>query len=768
MPTRFQRTSAGILLALILLVAVGSAAYIGAFRDLENGLRNLGFAARNTAASGQLHVVEMDAASVAAVQRWPWPRSHYAEVVAALDEAGARSIVFDVDFSSSSDPAEDLAFAKALEAASATIVLPTFGQNAEFGSKRQIDALPIPPLRRHASLASVSVTPDADGLVRQMPLGTITDGTPRPSLSAQIAGVAGDVGVEFPVDYAIDPATIPRHSFVSVANREFDAAAIRGKDVLIGATAIEMGDRYATPRHGVLPGVIVQALAGETLSRGVPVHGGWRLPLFLAAISSIGLFAFATYRRLGVALATLLAGGFVLYLAAYAVGRIEFGLVPAMVLLCLSATIRSGMILRRDLHVRRRLDAESGLPNRLALDDAVTNEDGLTIAAMIANYDTVKSVIGADHIGQLVARLAERLRSETDLGELYRVDDRVLAWNAEADHQIQLERLGRIQRALRKPIEVAGRQIDLSIVFGIARIGAVSEATLAAKTAQEQSETWHFHKDAERAAAEAQISLMGELDDAIAADELEVHYQPKLDLAKNEVSSVEALVRWQHPTRGYLSPDSFIPLTEKTDRIADLTLFVLRRTLRDLAVWHKQGLALKAAVNISARLVGSETFTAQVQRLLEASAVPPTSIVFEVTESAAMSDPEAAISALEEFRDMGIAISMDDYGTGQSTLSYLKTLPISELKIDRSFVEHAHEDNNDALLVRSTVQLAHSLGLQVVAEGIENAECLAFLRSIDCDLAQGYFVSKPVLAEAIPQVCERLAALHGRDFADAA
>ena len=286
-----------ILLAALLIFSIGSAAQSGAFRDLDNGLRNFSFALRSSTASGQIHVVEMDAASVAQIQRWPWPRSNYAGVVTALDAAGARSIIFDVDFSSASDPVEDAALARSLNKAAAQIILPTFAQSESFGSDRQIDALPIATLRQHASLASVSVIPDSDGVVRNMPLGTITADVPRPSLSAQAAGVAGKAGEHFPVDFAINPASIPRYSFIDIADGRFDTSAVRGKDILIGATAIEMGDRYATPRHGVLPGVIVQALAAETLLGGIPIFGGWEFPLLVGAMAAALIFAQKTYRR---------------------------------------------------------------------------------------------------------------------------------------------------------------------------------------------------------------------------------------------------------------------------------------------------------------------------------------------------------------------------------------------------------------------------------------------------------------------------------------
>ncbi|WP_341859307.1 EAL domain-containing protein [Qipengyuania sp. GPGPB31] len=221
----------------------------------------------------------------------------------------------------------------------------------------------------------------------------------------------------------------------------------------------------------------------------------------------------------------------------------------------------------------------------------------------------------------------------------------------------------------------------------------------------------------------------------------------------DRIASVEALVRWHHPTRGYLSPDSFIPLAEKNDHIADMTLFVLQRTLWDLAQWHAAGIEVKAAVNISARLLISPAFFEAVGAALQRGGTSASDLIFEVTESATMADPAAALRALEGYRRMGIMISLDDYGTGQSTLTYLKTLPLGELKIDRSFVENAHEDSSDALLVRSTVNLAHALGLQVVAEGIETVECLDFLREVGCDLAQGYFVSRPLPASELLAFC---------------
>ena len=295
----------------------------------------------------------------------------------------------------------------------------------------------------------------------------------------------------------------------------------------------------------------------------------------------------------------------------------------------------------------------------------------------------------------------------------------------------------------------------MSLVIGMASGQArdagrvVANAILAAAQAQAAGAGWHVHAEREGEEAARDLSLLGELDQAVAEGALRVLYQPKFEIAHGHIASVEALVRWIHPERGMISPDAFIPLAERNDRIAGLTLFVLGQTIADLGAWDAAGNTISGAVNISAKLLGSELFLAAARKLIGDSGLAPGRLVFEVTESAAMTDGEGAIAALQGFKAMGIAISMDDYGTGQSTLSYLKRLPLDELKIDRSFVQFAHRNRSDGVLVRSTIELAHELGLKVVAEGVEDEECLAFLRDAHCDMAQGYLISRPVDAAAI-------------------
>jgi EAL domain-containing protein (putative c-di-GMP-specific phosphodiesterase class I) len=213
------------------------------------------------------------------------------------------------------------------------------------------------------------------------------------------------------------------------------------------------------------------------------------------------------------------------------------------------------------------------------------------------------------------------------------------------------------------------------------------------------------------------------------------------------VAGFEALARWEHPERGLILPDEFIPLAEQTGTITPLTMLVLERTLRQCRLWHKAGHHVSVAVNLSARTIHDPEFPSAVQRLLKAYQVDPHSLTLELTESTVMADPARSMETLSRLQAMGVELSIDDFGTGYSSLAYLKRLPVHELKIDRSFVMNMASDDNDAVIVRSTIELGQNLGLRVVAEGVETAEVRDQLSVMRCDVAQGYFLSRPIPAE---------------------
>jgi diguanylate cyclase (GGDEF)-like protein len=246
------------------------------------------------------------------------------------------------------------------------------------------------------------------------------------------------------------------------------------------------------------------------------------------------------------------------------------------------------------------------------------------------------------------------------------------------------------------------------------------------------------------------LALMAELGNAIQQQQLELHYQAKLDLRTQRICGVEALARWRHPQRGLIYPDTFIPLAEVSDVIRPLTEEVLRLALRQQRAWRQAGeQTWSVSVNLSARNLVDERCVQVIQALLREFAIAPADLVLKITETALMQDPERAAHLLHDIAALGVRLSIDDFGTGYSSLGYLRRLPISELKIDRTFVQDMVHNAQDAVIVRSTIGLAHNLNLKVVAEGVEDAATLEMLRQMGCDQIQGYHINRPLAADAL-------------------
>jgi EAL domain-containing protein (putative c-di-GMP-specific phosphodiesterase class I) len=247
----------------------------------------------------------------------------------------------------------------------------------------------------------------------------------------------------------------------------------------------------------------------------------------------------------------------------------------------------------------------------------------------------------------------------------------------------------------------------------------------------------------------ADIELIPELRRGIERGELRLEYQPKMELSTGRIYGVEALVRWEHPERGRLGPDAFVPLAESTGLIAPLTSFVLETSIAQCAEWHRRGLPLTVSVNISVRSLLMANLSEQIAEILERCDVDPRYIQLEITESTMMADPACAMKALHELGDAGLGLAVDDFGTGYSSLTYLKDLPVDEIKIDRSFVTPMVDSREAAVIVRSTIEIARNLGLCVVAEGVEDQRTIDALVALGCDRVQGYYLSRPVPAERI-------------------
>ena len=346
----------------------------------------------------------------------------------------------------------------------------------------------------------------------------------------------------------------------------------------------------------------------------------------------------------------------------------------------------------------------------------------------------------------MIRNAAEAIGAIID-GPVYRIAPDVIAWIRPDADEAQIQR---IQSAFRSPVTTQAGPVDIALTIGIDRDEGTSaavlriERALSAITAARSMGRAHEYYRGTDPQVRRQLSMMSDLRQAMEEGRLCLNYQPKMAFGTGRIADAEALIRWFDVSGKAISPDEFIPLAESTGVIREVTLFALRTAMTDMSRWAKEGVAMRVAVNVSALDVATEDFAEEVGRLLDEAGVPASQLALEVTESALIRSPAEAIKTLTKLRERGIRLSVDDYGTGQSTLSYLKHLPVHELKIDKSFVTTLTHSKSDAIMVRSTINLAHELGLQVVAEGIEDQETLDLLREQGCDYAQGYFISKPL------------------------
>ena len=299
---------------------------------------------------------------------------------------------------------------------------------------------------------------------------------------------------------------------------------------------------------------------------------------------------------------------------------------------------------------------------------------------------------------------------------------------------------------------IAGRNLEIGASIGIVLFPQhgddpdmlLRQADAAMYTAKQAQSGYRVYSDDLGHGAEDRMALQSELRQAIANNELVLHFQPKIDFSAAQVSGVEALVRWQHPVHGLMAPDTFIPLAEQTGLIKPLTKWVLKTALRQCEEWYRAGISLAMSINVSAISIQDSEFPDQMAKILEDFDVPISQIELEITETAVMSEPVRAVECIRKLSALGFQIAIDDFGTGYSSMAYLRELLVAKIKIDKSFVKDMASNHNDAVIVRSTVELGHNLGLKVVAEGVEDQAAWDKLKGLGCDSAQGYYMSRPL------------------------
>jgi diguanylate cyclase (GGDEF)-like protein len=753
------------------------------FVPLDDALRDMRTQNSSRVPSGTVVFLDIDSASLTSVGVWPWPRSIHAKVLDRLGAMEASDIAFDVDFSVASTEYEDAEFARSLSDAGGYAYLAAFRQLDAPDASENV-TLPLPRFAQYAEPLAVNVRMGTGASVRQYPYSMKLSGTSYRSLAAMLAGVVGEEGKDFNIDYSIDARAIDRISIADLLAGNVSPLRIANHQVVIGASALELRDVLVVPKAGAIPGALVHILAAETLKLNralVPVDQ-WQFwltvavlcagfgflgrqilrpaPLVVIALSTIGIEVTAYFLQDRMALLLSTAG------------------LQVCILGLLLAALIDEVVERRRLHALAsdaRKVAEETIAH-LASHDALTGtltrrelmnrlarpryEQGATVlAVMLDRFSTVNQALGHSVGDQVLIQTAERLAS-LGYDEAARLDGAVFAiaipgtdlWSASVDYRL-------VRDSLEVPFSVMGHSILLSCKGGVtstvlsgdsATAGdLISHAQMSlARSADHNSRLLqHDPIHLEQIKRTREIEL--ELRLALSRREVQVAYQAQVDLQTGELVGAEALARWQHVALGNVSPALFVAAAEETGLIIDLGAQVLLMACREAATWPSH---LRVAVNISPLQLELDHLVDRVASCLKETGLAPHRLELELTESALLSGGAHTIETLNGLRALGVELALDDFGTGYSSMSYLANLPVTKLKLDKSFIDRLGKDYVTEAIVEAILALCKKLDRRVVAEGVEDRGQAEWLRSRGCDLGQGYLFSKPCTAADMLQV----------------
>lgn len=739
--------------AALIAILIGIAA-LGGFASQDTVLQDARFGLSGRTPTGNTVIVEIDSRSLAEIGVWPWPRRLYAEMLDRLGDLGTADVAFDIDFSSASNPEDDALFAAALERAGGYAWLGAFVQRTTTDVQA---SLPLSQFLAYAEPAAVNVLLDEQGRVRQFLADLVNGGRIIPSLASALSGRAISGTPAVGIDFGVDANAIPRFSFSDVLNGRVDAAALRDRNVIIGATAVELRDLFQAPRFGVMPGPVVQAMATETLAQNRALQNYGLVPSAVA-LAVMALLMLVLRRRLtiwpmgAICLIAMFAweGAAILAYLQYA-ATVETALfllgVPALFVLELAAEV--GTEVRQRQHAQSRLaylatyDAVTGTLSRTGLVEILPGlgSSATIILVKLRRLDTVRGTLGSEVSDAVLAHLGQQLGSISPGLLAYVAQDTFAVASAGALDvgaltALQNDILSRITRLQQiGPHEI---MIDLRLAAATG-MNKGDDLLRQAEIALLGGNLTNRFEAGQAEAIEQRRQLDIELRQAISRNEIRLAYQAQVDLASRQMIGAEALMRWTHPVHGPVPPTVFIPLAEETGYIAELGRWALATACRECAAWPS---AIRVGVNVSPAQLRLTDVLEDVRNALNQSGLPPNQLDLELTEGTFVETLAETQSLMQELRRMGVQVSLDDFGTGYSALSYLTTLPVDKIKIDQSFVQQIGQRADDALL-HGIIDLCRRLGKTTIAEGVETEEQARQLAHWGCQSGQGYLFGRP-------------------------
>jgi EAL domain-containing protein (putative c-di-GMP-specific phosphodiesterase class I)/CHASE2 domain-containing sensor protein len=710
----------------------------------EDYLRNVRWMSNPESSNGDIVIVLQDARTLSELGATDITHGNDADAISRLFAAGARRVYFARSFANPGTAEDDKRFIASLKANKNKVILgAAMDSTVQMGNYAA--RVPLRAYREYAGVASLLVRHRPLNQNYQLPFSSNSPVGRIPSISASISGInAGPDSLYFP-DFSIATSSYPSLSYIDVMTGRFDRNFVRGKDVLVAPAAVWFNDLHSIPGQSVTaPGGYIHAIGADTLKRGMPKEYGWLPPLLLVLIviaSGLGRGRVLDLYRFTGLVAVIGAAPFVLDYVG-----IQIEVMPAFAV-ALVAVIRMRNLDR--VEVAGETNTGSGLPSVQVLRNSTDMSTRILVALKIRNYG---GIIGsfAEHVeAQLAMEIVRRVRISDESVLIYH-EGGMFVWLSSIRNTFDLfENLEGLHRIVQNGIQVGGIDIDLSFNCGIdsdfdrALSSRVASATQAAEEAVRNDELV-YQNDARKHEAQWEISLLTSLDRAIDNGEVWVAYQPKLELRSNRISGAEALVRWTHPERGPIPPDKFIRIAEEFHRIERITRFVINDAVRVAVDLERHGYQLTMSVNISAQLLRNPGLPGMISEILATHGLSPNRLILEITETDRLDRSSKTFQMLQRLVQSGLRLSIDDFGTGNATIDYLRYLPASEVKIDKSFVSSMESNKEDLLLVQSIIEMAHSLDRVVVAEGVETAKVLEMLTGLKCDLVQGYHVSRPV------------------------
>jgi EAL domain-containing protein (putative c-di-GMP-specific phosphodiesterase class I) len=569
------------------------------------------------------------------------------------------------------------------------------------------------------------------------------DGVRYPTLSAELSGVHSGLQALYYPDFSVTPSTIPMVSARSLLEGREPAGVLSGKTVIV--TSAQSGEAsFYFGRRAVMP-VAIDIAGAVALGRPINLN----LTELAMLLLVFGLL-YQGHKSERPMVKRLVYGSVLISVTLVPVALRMLGLIAypdvAMVCIAVFASIRLWQKWTKQI----RHTSASGLPNMLALSNSELPVGCDVVVAAVARYDEMLATLPRALHGECARQIARRIAAGCGAQEIYHSDGGHFAWTEEARPlDMQLGHLEGLRALFSAPLQVGPHTFDTNIHFGLDRNEGVETATRvnsALASANEALgngraiELFEAHRLAE---APWELSLHARIDEGLRNGDIWLAYQAQWDIAANRICGAEALIRWNHPTRGPIAPNAFILQAERAGRIDALTYWVLDQAITAALALNARGERFQMSVNLSGQMVDKPELVSKFADIVARRGVDPRLITVEVTETSSVGNRPAAVHNLTRLRQMGFRLSIDDFGTGEASLTYLADLPSDELKLDRRFVARIVDSDRERAIVASTIGLAHALGQTVVAEGIEDAPTLALLRDMGCDHAQGFYLGRP-------------------------